>query len=109
MVKWNQVSWERRTRSVTDSGNAFGLDQITSARRMSPSSSIQRNAYRHGTPSSDFGRPALELSRQPVLLPLAPIDPDAPVAYLSPRLTQIDPLGLRTRMHSRVTSSNASR
>jgi hypothetical protein len=38
------LSCDRRTRSVTDSGSPFGFDQITSARRMSPRSSMQRRA-----------------------------------------------------------------
>jgi len=53
-VKWNHCSWERRTRSVTDSGRPFGFDQMTSARQMRPSWSMHPMAYRHGRPMRDF-------------------------------------------------------
>jgi hypothetical protein len=97
----------------------LGFDQITSARRISPNSSIQRRAYRHGSPSSDLaGTPSwtlrgttfdTPLCRPPVIV----LDEDcgpgvAPVAYLSPRFSQIDPDGLSTRIHSRVQAIRLS-
>ena len=61
-VKWNHCSWERRTRSVTDSGNPFGFAHTTSARKIQPLPSgsawpsMQPIANRHGRPMRDFGR-----------------------------------------------------
>src|SRR4029453_10442168 len=59
VTKWNQYSWERRTRSVTDSGGPLGLDQMISAGGMRTSWSMQARAYREGMPMRDLGRPAV--------------------------------------------------